>query len=64
MPRSVRTESATRSSNGLSLACISATGQDSLRPTSPLPSRVGSIAISHSEQVASSPVSVRGATIV
>ena len=59
MPVSVSTESPMRSSNGSALQDSSDAGQERLRPTTP--PLAGSIAISHSEQVAS-PSS--GATIV
>ena len=64
MPWSVSTDSAIRSSNGRSRACSSAAGHERLRPIRASLPPAGSIAISHSEQLACSPVSGSGATIV
>ena len=63
MPRSVSVASPMRSSKGSAVALICDTGKLTFCPTLRAGS-AGSIAISHSEQVASSPVSGSGATIV
>ena len=60
---SVSTASPIRSSNGSSRAFSCATGKLTFSPTF-LDGSAGSIAMNHSEQVASSPVSGSGATIV
>ena len=63
MPVSVSSASPMRSSNGSAAPRSCATGKLTFSPT--FARRVaGSIAMNHSEQVASSPVSGSGATIV
>jgi hypothetical protein len=63
MPVSLSTASPICSSNGCSRACSAETGKLTFSPTLAAGS-AGSIAMNHSEHVASSPVSSSGATIV
>ena len=63
MPWSVSVASPMRSSNGSAVAASRETGKLTFCPTF-RDGSAGSIAINHSEQVACSPVSGSGATIV